>query len=126
METRYIGRGGNSTELTKGLDGLWRDSLGTVYGLVDDSSSVDSRSVCGVGWFSLADGNPLNDACAPHDYAYSSPAYQAFHTRQEADFYLEALLKQIHGEEHSVTPELFEFISRELGHEFWENKLTNN
>lgn len=105
---------------------FWKDQYGTLFAYAYDGDSVDHRNACGVGFFSLADGNPLNEACTPHDFAYDTPVYQAFHTRDEADHYLGQLLKQVPGYEHSLTPELFEWLARQEGFHFWENPATNN
>lgn len=107
------------------ITNFWSDANGTLYAYRDSSSSMDHIDRCGVGWFSLADGNPLNPACTPHDYTYESPVYQAFHTRSEADQYLKSLLTQIPGV-HYITPEVFKFLAREEGQHLWENKETNN
>ncbi len=124
-DTKYITFRGQSIELKKNNEGFYEDSYGTIYAFTDSGSSVDSVNRCGVGVFSLSANSPLTDACTPHDVAYSSPVYQAFHTRQEADFYLKYLAEQITGT-YSITPELFFFLSRELGSQFWENKSTND
>lgn len=72
-------------EVTEGEDGLYRDALGTIYALADDSSSVDDTVRCGVGIASLPADSELTAACAPHDFKTSSPAYQRFHNRSEAE-----------------------------------------
>lgn len=71
--------------LLKYPDGLWRDAHGTIYALPEDSWSVDKTTRAGVGIFSLPEDHPLSQASGPHDYAFTSPTYQAFHTRIEAD-----------------------------------------
>ena len=113
--------------IIQGEDGLWRDADGTIYALEDDRASVDPRNVCGVGPVSLPEDSPLNEACRPHDYEYSSPAYQAFHTREEADEDLRKnleLLSQGHWYHFVAYP--FYWLARTFGGTFWENNMTNN
>lgn len=105
-------------------DGLWRDRYDVVYALRDASGVVDRVTRCGVGVFSLDPSHPLTDACGPHDFAYSSPAYQTFKTRAEADEYLESLVRQIDGGKFSWLASPFRWISRVFGGLFWENKNT--
>jgi len=124
-EKKYIVFKGNTISLTKNKDGFWADEYGTLYAYADLSKAVDDKPVCGVGIFTLGEGNPLNAACAVHDFMYSSDVYQAFNSRKEADKFLYQLLKLIPGEENSLTPILFYYITRELGIHFWENKETN-
>lgn len=92
--------------------------------LTDDAASVDPVNRCGIGIFSLSEDHPLTAACQPHDYAYSSPAYQLFHTREEADEMLEKLASQINGWSFLAKP--FKWISRLFGASKWENNSTNN
>ena len=112
--------------LKSSVDGFWRDQFETIYAYIDKTESVDDVNRCGVGAFSLDIDNPLNAACKPHDYAYQSPAYQAFHTRKEADFYLRQLIEMMPGYKDSLTATLFEFLARQQGFRFWENEATNN
>src|SRR5689334_18422521 len=83
----------NGVELTKGEDGLWRDREGTIFGLAEDDADADPIVRCGVGVASLPVSDEWTPGCAPHDFAYSSPAYQRFHDRSEADEMLEDHLK---------------------------------
>lgn len=125
-EKRYIAFKGAVIELTRNSEGFWVDDFPTIYAFREKETSVDDKDVCGIGSFTLDKDDPRNAACKPHDYAYESPAYQAFHSRAEADFYLKQLLEQIPGYEGALTPELFYRITRLLGGGFWENKETNN
>lgn len=114
-------------ELTKGSDGLWRDADGGVYAYADAGSSVDDKSRCGVGIFSLPESSYLTPACAIHDYQYSSPAYQAFHTRQEADRALRRNIKTIVGSPYNpvyLLGQLFKSVVDTLGSQYWDNKNT--
>lgn len=111
--------------LVRGGDGFWRDPNGTIFAL-NDGRSIDDAKRCGIWPFALPTWDfftPLNQACAPHDFAYSSPVYQAFHTRLEADEYL-GNLQSIAA--NPIVAGIFEGISRLLGVEFWENDKTNN
>lgn len=127
METKFIIFKHEVIELRR-PDGYsaWQDSEGTLWAYADSKDSVDVRDVCGVGWASLPDWpmfRMINQQCARHDMAYSSPVYQAFHTRVEADEYLDELLR-LSG--HWVIGAVFEEVSRLLGCPLWENPTTNN
>lgn len=123
---KFIIFNGEVIQVFKSSKDRWYDTKGTEYAYSDSKNSIDSKNRCGVGWFSLAEDDSRNDACAPHDFAYSSPAYQAFHTRAEADYMLKELLEKIPEAKGTMTPEIFYGISRELGFHFWENPETNN
>lgn len=105
---------GYKVEIYRHRDGFWRDRWGTVYALAEDGLSLDDKTRCGVGVFSLPEGEGV---CAPHDYAYSSPYYQLAHSRQEAD---EMLLRLNPG----IVGRIFYRLSRWFGATFWENKET--
>ena len=124
-DKKFIVFRGETIELTENPDGFYHDDKGTIYSFTSADSSVDDSNHCGVGFFSLPDGHPLNAGCGSHDYAYSSPVYQAFHTRKEADKMLQSLLHQIPGYSHSITPDIFYMLSRVFGGFFWENDKTN-
>jgi len=98
-EIKYLHYKGKLIEIQKCEDGLWRDELGCIYALTEDSATVDPINRCGAGIFSLKPSHPLTDACTPHDFAYCSPAYQLFHTREEADLMLEHHVELV-GEGH--------------------------
>ena len=127
---KYIHFKGSVIHLEKNIeDGLWRSLDGTIWAFADDSFSVDKKSRPGVGFFSWRSWWPWYDeltrAATPHDYMYSSPAYQAFNTRKEADDALEhsikTLVKNPVGKIIAVT---FKALSRVFGKSFWENKTT--
>ena len=62
----------------------------------------------------------LNDACVPHDFAYSSPEYQWFHTRAEADAYLQSLVEQVPIWGFLAKP--FRWVAEKIGRPFWEGR----
>ena len=118
--SRYIALRSGTTRLICGADNLWRDETGCIWALVDPKSSTDKVETCGAFGLNLPDTayfRPLNDACRPHDYAYSAPAYQAFHSREEADAYLESLLR-IQG--YGFIGRVFRKISSWFGKGLWE------
>lgn len=119
---RYIVTGSSVEELTLFGDGFYRDSMGTIYAIAESSASVDKKNRCGIGVFSLPDKAIANDACRAHDFAYSSPVYQAYHTRKEAD---EKLKQDLLAMDYPILGPLFYRISRFLGATFWENQKTN-
>lgn len=111
------------TQVIRGADSFFRDAEGTLYAF-REGPTADATDRCGVWPFAL----PLwpmfqtvNDACKPHDFAFSSPVYQAFHTYNEANEMLEAV--QILGG-HPVFGAFAEQIAAILGMEYWENKST--
>lgn len=110
---------------------FWRDEHACIWGFAETSSSVDNNSGCGVGilkWYSwLPWAKKLNRACKPHDFIYSCPAWQAFHTRYEADSYLKYLIKVgAEGDGSHLLAQAFKQLSREFGDALWENKETND
>lgn len=108
-----------------GLDRLWRDSKGTVYGFVDSLSSANSVIRCGIGVLSLPRDSILTDACAPHDYMYSCPAYQATNCRKDADELLKTYIKIVTKESWlKVATYPFYWVTRVFGRHFWENRDT--
>lgn len=109
-------------ELRRGSDGFWRSPDDTIYAFADNADSVDNVTRCGVGWFSLSADDAATAACQPHDYAYSSPVYQAFHTREEADEMLQSLMSQVPDRELLATP--FEELAEMFGGKYWENDKT--
>lgn len=116
MKEIYINR---TVRLKQKEDGFYYDDFGVIYALPDKASSVDDVSRCGIGVLSLPRGMSINDACKLHDYAYSSPVFQAFHTRKEADELLRqhaALLG------YPILGRVFKTISRIFGAKYWEDK----
>ena len=105
------------------LPGRWFSFDGVEFALSDDASSVDPIDRCGIGRFSLPTSVPIN--CAPHDFAYSSPTYQVFHTRKEADEMLESLTEQAPGL-WNLLAKPFYWISRQFGAIRWEDPKTND
>jgi hypothetical protein len=122
-ESKYLVFRGEIIELTKNpLTGLWTDKEGNIFALAEEAASVDSETRCGVGLFSLPSNHPLTAACASHDYMYSSPAYQLFHNRSEADRKLKEMMKQVSWWWWLASP--FYKLSRWFGAKFWENPVT--
>lgn len=112
-------------EVTEGADGLYRDQLGTVYGLTESKGSADETIRCGVGVASLPASNPWTDACRAHDNSYQNPAYQTFHTRGEADAKLEADLKLLSTSRlRRYLAPVVAGLARVFGRFFWENPKT--
>lgn len=109
-------------------DGQWHASDGTIYALTDDSASVDEQIRCGIGMLSFNSDFPLTDACRSHDYMYSSPTFQLFHTREEADKWLESLGTQIAAQSNlpilAPIARIFRWVSTLFGGKYWENKAT--
>ena len=118
---RFLHFKGQIWVIEKYQDGLWRDKWGTVYAVAEDTASVDNIDRCGIGWFSLPEKHPLTDACRPHDFMYSSPAFQMFHTREEADRALWWYCKILG---FPTTGKIFRWISDKLGGSKWENSET--
>ena len=114
-------------KITLGPDNLWRDEQGTIYGFIKDSYQKDKVTRLGIAPLVLPKKVRINDAAQAHDYAYSSPAYQEFNTRKEADKILEAQVEQLgHGTIWQALAKPIYWITRLLGGKYWENKKTNN
>jgi len=128
METnkvKFIAFKTGMIKITLSDDMLWRSEDGTIWALADDTASVDSTVRCGVGLLSLPEDSPLTPGCKVHDYLYSSPAYQLFHTRAEADRYLRRQIKLISGNRwYRVFAEPFKWLSEKFGGRYWENDKT--
>lgn len=123
--SKYIIFKGEVISLTELKPGFWYDPFGTVYALRGDSTA-DPVKRCGVWPFSVPMNlyfAKLNGSCSPHDYAYDTPVYQAFHTRKEADNYLRDVLI---ANGYSLLGRLFRSLARMFGGQFWENDKTNN
>lgn len=118
---RYIPANGKIWNVYLCSDGLWRDAYGCVWAFTDAGSIVDSIDRCGIGILSLPEGHPANDGCKAHEFMYSSPAYQAFHTREEADNKLEKDQRIIG---YPIFGWFAKIISRLRGGKYWENKKT--
>lgn len=115
MKTIFINR---TIELTQGDDGFWRDALGTVYAFADEKGSVDKEVRYGIGLMSIPDGWLPDDPARVHDFAYSCPVYQAYHSRAEADALLETHLKLLG---YPVIGWVFKQLSKVLGGRLWEH-----
>lgn len=122
---RFVVAGKRVYRLCRDENNLWRDKHGVIWALRDTHASIDEFSGCGVSPFALPDWHifrKLNEICARHDYMYSSPAFQYFHTRKDADEYLEMLTNE--AEYLSWLGKPFKYLSRIFGGQFWENKKT--
>lgn len=108
-------------ELSQGVDGLFRDHYGTIYALRDESASLDEIDRCGVGILSLPAGHILTRGCRPHDFMFSSRAYQVYHFRSEADDELQRYCTELG---YPVAGAIMSEISRGVGGWFWENEET--
>ena len=105
--------------LYRGSDGLWYDQDGVIWALMETDSMKDSNNLCGISEYGALAGNfKGNSACTSHDYAYSSPAYQRFHTRREADAKLYKDLRQ--NGVHPIVAKTMWAVARVLGIFFWE------
>lgn len=124
VEKYIVWRGKIVTITYDVVTGFWYDPQGTIIAL-QNPVSADPIVRCGIGVLSLPTSHPLTAACGPHDYAYNSVAYQAFHTRDEADRYLESLTALI-GEGHwyGYLARPFYRISSWFGGKYWENPKT--
>jgi hypothetical protein len=113
-------------EITKGPDGQWRDVNGTVYAVLDPSSSVDDTVRAGVGPLSMPAGHWTADAARAHDFAFGSPEYQRTHTRSRADRMLLDHLLQVAGTDKGRRALAYTFyaLSRAFSWAFWENPDT--
>lgn len=125
-DKKYIHFRGEIWELTFGEDLFWRDEQGGIYAYRDyDDTSLDSVDRCGVGrFFSISETDPVTDACGPHEFMYSSRVFQAFHTREEGDRWLESLTEQVPGREFLAGP--FYWLAHIFGRfrNLWENPKT--
>lgn len=123
MEIKYLVFRGSIVPIFKSeVDFLWRDQIGTIFALRDNSATLDHIDRCGIGIWSLPTDHELTAYCTPHDYIYDSPAYQVFHTRREADAFLAFLIAQNKKYWYLVKP--FYWLSRLLGGPAWEHKPT--
>lgn len=102
---------------------LYYDPLGTIWALPEIPPGTDPVKQLGIGYlWALSPKNPWTPAATAHDYSYSSPAYQKFHTRLEADTKLYHDLLSV-GAPQSVAL-LFYGIVRVVGGVFWDNPDT--
>lgn len=110
-------------DLVRAPDGLYYDPLGTVWALQEFTPGSDPIIEIGIGHlWALSPNHPWTNAARFHDLAYSSPAYQKFHTRLEADTKLYHDLLSV-GAPQSVAL-LFYGIVRVVGGTFWDNPET--
>lgn len=122
---KYISFKNTLIELRYLDDGFWHSCDGTIFALADDSATLDPINRCGIGILSFNTDFPLTIDCRVHDYMYSSPAFQLFHTRSEADTWLQNLVIQT-GEGHwyKILAKPFRFLANLFGGRAWENEKT--
>lgn len=101
---------------------VWMDDSKTIWAYVDAAATTDSVVRCGVYPFVLPETSVCSDAAKAHDYAYSSPVYQLFYTRREADDKLYEDLRCV-GYSKPVAATMWA-LARIFGRLFWENKKT--
>ncbi len=121
---KYVVANGVIHPLFLRIDGLYADSSGTIWALSESKTSADVIDRCGVGDLSLSPNHPLTAARKVHDFMYSSPAYQVFHTRKEADEELERLANLVDFGRYSFWAKPLKWLSRLFGGKFWENNKT--
>jgi len=110
-------------KLTLIEDVLWRDEFGTVFALQDLRESSDKIPRCGVWPVVLPEWMPFTDVCVVHDFMYSSPAYQVFNTRREADDKFRELLgAKTKDSWYSIFTYPLYLTVRVFGGFFWEER----
>lgn len=121
---RYVVVGKNIYTLRQKMaTRLWYDDQDVLWALRDDTFSLDLEDNCGINPFDLPDWHifkTLNEECAVHDYLYSCPAFQYYHTRAEADKILEDLIKR--DSVFSFLARPFRWLASKFGAIAWENK----
>jgi hypothetical protein len=108
-------------------DGLfWHDADGTEFALRDDRKTLDLVDRCGLGLFSVPRWfRRITKACLGHEFKYSSPSYQRYYTREQADYELERdVIIMADGDWWGVLGKPFRWIAHKLGRGAWENKET--
>lgn len=122
---RYIngGKKHGVVELTRGDDGLYRDAEGTIFALREDGGA-DHVDRLGIWPFVIPRWMTPKDVleiAARHDFKYDCPAYQAFHSRAEAD---RDLRREMRRSSWSILAEPFYIACDIVGRLVWENKKT--
>lgn len=111
-------------ELRKNDAGLWVDALGTIWA-VREGNQADNVDRCGVWPLVMPIETPLEEGCKVHDYFYSSPAYQKFHSRAYADSYMKMLNDLATKDSFwGILSAPFYHLARTFGDRGWENKET--
>lgn len=125
VEHRYIPLKGRTIVLTKNADDLWCDETGCIFAIRDEAAMTDPVDRIGVWPFVVPFKTPMDDVYKVHDYMYSCPAWQFFHTREESDAWArEWHLAETQGYAWSLLAGPFYFLMRKLGGRFWERKET--
>lgn len=115
---RYVPYRKGVIVLHRNKQGFWQDEYGTIWALQNGEASVDVIDRCGIGILSLPADHPLTRVCRPHDFMYSSPVFQYFYTRREADKWLYRHTK-LFG--FPTVAEIFYNVSKWFGGKYWEN-----
>lgn len=116
-------------ELNLFPDGLWRDGGGTIFAIRREGGGIDPVDQCGIAPFAIPVAITPDDvlaACRVHDYMYETPAYQLFHTRSEADDYLERAIARSKHPIWKLVASPFRWLARQFGRPAWENDATND
>lgn len=124
---RYVPFNKETITVRRGEDGLWRDDSGCIWAFEEDATMTDKTARIGVWPFVFPRGTVLDGPAKVHDYMYSCPAWQAFHTRLEADTYLreqELLVTEQAGSWLRVFATPFYYLSRWFGGKYWDNPKT--
>lgn len=123
-DVRYVVVSGQVVKLCRDPDtDLYKDDWGTIWALPEYENSTDRIARCGVGFFSFRINNPLTSYCSTHDYMYSSPTFQYFHTRYEADVWLYKAIENHAGFYRILALPIY-YITYLGGRFFWENETT--
>jgi hypothetical protein len=124
-DVRYLAFKTGIIEVTRATNDRFYDKDGCEYAFAEDANMVDKISRIGVWPFVFPQGTVLDAPAKVHDFMYSCPSYQAYHTREEADAYLrENELKATEGSWLRIFVQPFYWITRVLGGRYWENKET--
>lgn len=130
LRKKYLNYKGEVVEVIErdpiNFPNFFYDKNNCLYAFADPSTDLDENDVCGIAPLALPDWpffRRINDACAPHDFAYSSQVYQAFNLRSTA----EAMLKRhLELAEAPILAEVFTEIAHEFGAAAWENDKTRD
>lgn len=111
------------TKLTRNSDNFYQDDKGTLYAYKDGATS-DPVDRFGIWPFALPLWpifQAINDAAKPHDFQYTAPVYQAFHTEEEANHNLDQRLALIG---HPLLGAISDWATNQYGFHWWENLKT--
>ena len=130
LRKKYLNYNGEVTEVVErdpeNFPNFFYDKDNCLYAFSDSSTDLDENDVCGIAPLALPDWpffRRINDACAPHDFAYSSQVYQAFNLRSTAESMLRAHLA---GAGFPIVGKVFAEVAEEFGGPAWENDETRD